>query len=181
MGTKPRTLHCQQSQGHYTANHLGENGKRMKKSRKKTQWSTLKGRERAIVGTGSKSTLGKFLRDRWNIYGPSWACRYHLKLNWTEENRGTGLKRTEVLLSCCSSRCPYPKPKEVHSASQPCCQRSTRRDSKSLVGYIPSTGDTALLLSHFSGILWCLCWFNIPKTLPTMPLPASNVRISLGN
>jgi len=37
VGTKPRTLHCQQSQGHYTANHLGENGKRMKKSRKKTQ------------------------------------------------------------------------------------------------------------------------------------------------
>ena len=69
-----------QSQGHHTIDRLEERGVEKGSARR----SSLKGRERAIVsqtniGTVSKATLGKLLRD-------GVAHRYHLELNWTELN-----------------------------------------------------------------------------------------------
>ena len=77
-----------QSQGHHSIDRLEERGM----ERGRARWSSLKGRERAIInqmktGTVSKAALGKLLRDGvehiWafpNTQIPSWT-----ELNWTEQ------------------------------------------------------------------------------------------------
>ena len=71
-----------QSQGHHTTDRLEERGVERGSARR----SSLKGRERAIVnhtniGTVSKATLGKLLRDRVERIWAFRAHRYHLQLN----------------------------------------------------------------------------------------------------
>ena len=68
-----------QSQGHHTVDRLEERGVKRGSARR----SSLKGRERAVIdqtniGTVSKATLGKLLRETgWRVYG----LFHHLKLN----------------------------------------------------------------------------------------------------
>ena len=77
-----------QSQGHYVCNRLQERGAERGSARR----SSFNGRERAIVsqtniGTVSKATFGKFLRDGLErIYGLFREQIDHLELNWTELN-----------------------------------------------------------------------------------------------
>ena len=42
-----------------------------------------------------------------------------------------------------------------------------------IMGGLPSKGDTVLLLSHFSGVQWCLFWLNIGRSPSAMP-PTDN-------
>ena len=72
-----------QSQGHHNIDRLEESGVERGSARR----SSLKGRERAIVnqtniGTVSKATLGKLLRDGWSAHGLFRTYKYHLELNW---------------------------------------------------------------------------------------------------
>ena len=74
-----------QSQGHHTIDRQEERGV----ERRSARWSSLKGRERAIVnqtniGTVSKATLGKLWETGWSAYGLFRAHRCRLELNWTE-------------------------------------------------------------------------------------------------
>ena len=71
------------SQEHHTIDRLEERDVGRGSARR----SSLTGREGAIVnqtniGTVSKATLGKLLRDGWNAYGLFRAHTYHLELNW---------------------------------------------------------------------------------------------------
>ena len=73
-----------QSQGHLTIDHLGKGGV----ERKNTQWSSINGQERDVVGqtnigTVSKTTLENLPRDGVECtYGLFWAHKYHLEPNW---------------------------------------------------------------------------------------------------
>ena len=73
---------------------------------------------------------------------------------------------SEALLLLAPASLP-PATSKTHSTSKPCCQRSTGGDVRPLVGTF-SKGDTALLPSYFSGVQWCLFWFNICRTPPKL-------------
>ena len=44
------------------------------------------------------------------------------------------------------------------------------RKWRQVVGGLPFEGDTALLLSHFGGVHWCLFWFNKRRASPLCPI-----------
>ena len=81
-----------QSQGHHTIDRLRERVV----ERGSARWSSLKGRERAIVnqtniGTVSKATLGNL----WETH------RYHLQLNWTEPRSSFVILTSVYLCDSC--------------------------------------------------------------------------------
>ena len=93
-----------QSQGHHTTDCLQERGV----ERGSARWYSLKGRERAIVnqtdiGTVSKATLGKLLRERVKHIIMGFSKRVDTILNWLiingylEHLTRTGLKRLHIL------------------------------------------------------------------------------------
>ena len=50
---------------------------------------------------------------------------------------------------------------------------------RQIIGRLPSEGNTVLLLNHFGSVQWCLFWFNICRTPPTMLSTDDNVsRVS---
>ena len=89
-----------QSQRQHTIDRLEERGV----ERGSARWSSLKGREMAIVsqtniGTGLKGTLGKLPRNGMErIYGIFRGHRHHPELNWTELNWTA--QATAVLTFC---------------------------------------------------------------------------------
>ena len=77
-----------QSHGHHTIDRLEERCV----ERGSARGSSLKERQRAIVcqtnvGTVSKATLGKLLRDGGRAYGLFRAHRYCIELNWNGRNK----------------------------------------------------------------------------------------------
>ena len=59
------------------------------------------------------------------------------------------------------------------SPSQPCHQGSKQRYR--IIDGLPSK-ETALLLSHFSGVQWCLFWFNV-HSIPHRPVYSYDLEV----
>ena len=136
-----------QSQGHCTIDRLEERG--VESGR--TRWSSLKGRERAIVnqtnlGTVSKTTLRKLLRERGCAYG---LFQAHFELNWTVAGDSPCASNNGGCEQLCFAL-PNPNNTTPDIAKCGCASGALSSDRKTC------QGEDLLVMSLCSVLTWCI-------------------------